>query len=51
MSDLYDKIKEDVELRREWAETAGFGIQPSGVTSKPAIRGQFKTGQRDWPKT
>jgi len=21
------------------------------ITSKPAIRYQFKTGQRDWPKT
>jgi integrase len=27
MSDLYDKIKEDVEFRREWAEKAGFGFQ------------------------
>jgi putative transposase len=24
---------------------------PSVVTSKPAIRGHFKTGHRDWPKT
>jgi hypothetical protein len=24
---------------------------PSIITSKPAIRYQFKTGQRDWPKT
>jgi hypothetical protein len=24
---------------------------PSVVTAKPAIRGHFKTGHRDWPKT
>jgi hypothetical protein len=24
---------------------------PSIITLKPAIRYQFKTGQRDWPKT
>ena len=27
-----------------------FGIA-SVITSKPAIRYHFKTGQRDWPKT
>ena len=26
-------------------------IKPSVITLKPAIRYQFKTGQRDWPKT
>ncbi len=26
MSDLYDKIKEDVAFRREWAEKWGFGF-------------------------
>ena len=25
MSDLYDKIKEDVAFRRKWAERCGFG--------------------------
>ncbi|HUV95955.1 MAG TPA: response regulator [Acidobacteriaceae bacterium] len=25
--------------------------EPSVITLKPAIRYQFKTGQRDWPKT
>jgi hypothetical protein len=25
--------------------------KPSVITLKPAIRYQFKTGQRDWPKT
>jgi integrase len=27
MDDLYDKIKEDVEFRREWAEKSGFGFE------------------------
>ncbi len=27
MSDLYDQIKEDVELRQEWAERCGFGFK------------------------
>jgi hypothetical protein len=27
MSDLYDKIKEDVTFRREWAEKCGFGFK------------------------
>jgi hypothetical protein len=26
-------------------------LNASVVTSKPAIRGQFKTGQRNWPET
>jgi len=26
-------------------------LSPSVITLKPAIRYQFKTGQRDWPKT
>jgi hypothetical protein len=26
-------------------------IEPSGVTSKPANGGHFKTGQRKWPGT
>jgi hypothetical protein len=26
-------------------------LGPSVITLKPAIRYQFKTGQRDWPKT
>ncbi len=34
MSDLYDKIKEDVDFRREWAEKCGFGFElPSVVPS------------------
>jgi len=36
MSDLYDKIKEDVEFRRKWAEQCGFGFQlPSVVPNVP----------------
>ena len=27
MSDLYDKIKEDVAFRRKWAERCGFGFE------------------------
>lgn len=27
MSDLYDKIKEDVQFRRKWAEKCGFGFE------------------------
>jgi hypothetical protein len=25
--DLYDKIKEDVQFRKTWAEEAGFGFE------------------------
>jgi integrase len=36
MSDLYDKIKEDVEFRRKWAERCGFGFQlPPVVPNVP----------------
>jgi integrase len=36
MSDLYDKIREDVVFRREWAERCGFGFElPSVVPSVP----------------
>jgi integrase len=31
MSDLYDKIKEDVAFRRKWAERCGFGFDLSSV--------------------
>lgn len=38
MDDLYDKIKEDVEFRREWAEKSGFGFElPSVVPNVPRI--------------
>jgi hypothetical protein len=36
MSDLYDKIKEDVAFRRRWAERCGFGFHlPSVVPNVP----------------
>ncbi len=38
MDDLYDKIKEDVEFRKEWAEKSGFGFElPSVVPNVPKI--------------
>jgi len=38
MDDLYDKIKEDVEFRKEWAEKSGFGFDlPSDVPNVPKI--------------
>jgi len=38
MSDLYDKIKEDLAFRKEWAERAGFGFTlPSVVPNVPKI--------------
>jgi hypothetical protein len=30
MANLYDKIKEDVEFRKAWAEKCGFGQNPPG---------------------
>jgi integrase len=36
MDDLYDKIKEDVQFRKKWAEQCGFGFElPSVVPSVP----------------
>ena len=38
MSDLCDKIKEDVAFRRKWAERCGFGFElPSVVPNVPKI--------------
>ena len=38
MSDLYDKVKEDVGFRRKWAERCGFGFElPSVVPNVPKI--------------
>jgi hypothetical protein len=38
MSDLYDKIKEDLSFRKKWAEEAGFGFElPSVVPNVPKI--------------
>lgn len=42
MSDLYDKIKDDVPFRKKWAEQCGFGFElPSIVPNVPKIA--FKT--------
>jgi hypothetical protein len=41
MSDLYDKIREDVEFRWIWAEKCGFGFElPSVVPNVPKIEGK-----------
>jgi hypothetical protein len=38
MSELYDKIKEDLPFRKEWAGKAGFGFElPSVVPTVPRI--------------
>jgi hypothetical protein len=38
MTDLYEKIKEDVAFRRKWAEKCGFGFElPSDVPNVPTI--------------
>jgi hypothetical protein len=36
---------------QEYSQYAAVIPKPSVITLKPAIRYQFKTGQRDWPKT
>jgi integrase len=36
MSDLYDKIKEDVAFHRKWAERCGFGFELPSVVPKTA---------------
>ena len=33
---LYDKIKEDVEFRKEWAEKCGFGFKLPSVVPNVA---------------
>ena len=38
MSDLYDKVKEDVGFRRKWAEWCGFGFElPAVVPNVPKM--------------
>jgi hypothetical protein len=38
MSDLYDKVKEDVEFRRKWAERCGFEFElPAVVPNVPKM--------------
>ena len=36
---------------RSWVSTQPNRLLTSVITLKPAIHYQFKTGQRDWPKT
>jgi hypothetical protein len=31
MDDLYDKLKEDVQFRKMWAEKCGFGFELASV--------------------
>jgi len=43
MSDRYDKIKEDMEFRREWAEKCGFGFKlPSVVPNVPKMEEKYE---------
>ena len=38
MDDLYDKVREDVQCRKLWAEKCGFGFElPSVVPNVPRI--------------
>lgn len=38
MSDLYDKVKEDVAFRRQWAARCGFGFElPLVVPKVPKV--------------
>ena len=43
MSDLYDKVKEDVPFRKKWAEQCGFGFElPSVVPNVPKKKAKTK---------
>lgn len=49
MSDLYDKIREDVAFRREWAEKSGLGFEiPSKNFAKKGVIGR---NGRKWTET
>jgi hypothetical protein len=46
MSDLYDKIKEDVAFRRHWAEKSGYGFElPIVVPNVPRIAEQAEAAK------
>jgi hypothetical protein len=46
MSDLYDKIKEEVEFHRKWAEKCGFGFDlPSVVPNVPKMEEKDEAGR------
>ena len=46
MGDLYDKIKEDVQFRKMWAEKSGFGFElPSVVPNVPKKEDQSEAAK------
>jgi integrase len=46
MSDLYDKIREDVPFRKMWAEKSGFGFElPSVVPNVPKKEDQSEAAK------
>lgn len=46
MSDLYDKVKEDVSLRKKWAAQCGFGFElPSVVPNIPKNNAKTKVAK------
>lgn len=46
MSDLYDKIREDVAFRKEWAEKCGIGFEiPSVVPNVPKTTEKTKAAK------
>ena len=46
MSDLYDKIREDVPFRKMWAEKSGFGFElPSVVPNVPKKEDQLEAAK------
>jgi hypothetical protein len=46
MSDLYDKVREDVAFRKMWAEKSGFGFElPSVVPNVPKKEDQSETAK------
>ena len=48
MSELYDKIREDVAFRREWAEKAGLGFEiPTKDFAKNRVIGRKRTETPD----
>jgi hypothetical protein len=54
MSEKYPLLAEEEEcffLTSPFIEPDGLERLAWVITLKPAIRYQFKTGQRDWPKT
>lgn len=46
MSDLYDKIKEDLKFRKEWAEKCGFGFELASVVPNVPKNEENDEGQK-----